>query len=166
MPIRSIVRRDPYTPEVFDFRRNFDDLFSRLFIAPAWDRWSNANADLAWVPAADCFIDKNNYHIQMALPGVKPGEVNLQVHGNELRISGERKQELTPSEDRSFQREITYGAFERMIPLPEGVQSEKMEANFVNGVLEITAPLSEKALPRRIEIKADVNAHQGKKLAA
>lgn len=165
MPTRALTHRDPLMPDVFDFRRNFDDLFTRMFIAPAWDRWSSGSSNLAWIPAVDCFIENNRYHIQMALPGVKPNEVNLQVHGNELSISGERKQDLAPSEERTFQREITYGAFERVIPLPEGVQGDKIEANFVNGVLQVTAPLSEKAIPRRIEIKGETTT-TGRKLAA
>lgn len=164
MPIRALTHRDPYLPDNFDYRRNFDDFFTRMFISPIWDRWSTSGLNSTWIPAADCFIDQNRFHCQMSLPGVKPGEVNLQVHGNELRISGERKQDLTPSDDRTFQREIAYGAFERTITLPDGVQGEKMEASFANGVLDITAPLSEKAMPRRIEIKADATA--GRKLAA
>ncbi|MGH9468043.1 MAG: Hsp20/alpha crystallin family protein [Terriglobales bacterium] len=160
MPSRSLSRRDPF--DVYDSRRNFDDFFSRMLANPFWERWSSSGTSIAWVPPLECFIDQNRYQIRLALPGVKPSDVSLQVHGNELSISGERKQDVTPSEDRTFQREITYGAFERVITLPEGVQSDKIEANFNNGVLEVSAPLSEKAMPRKIEIKGE----QGKKLAA
>lgn len=166
MPSRSLTRRDPFATDVFDFRRNFDDLFSRMFTS-YWDqgrdRWSGSNV-LAWIPPVESYIDQNRFHIRLALPGVKPSDVNLQVHGNELSISGERKQEITPSEERSFQREIAYGSFERIVPLPEGVQGDRIEANFRDGVLQISAPLSEKALPRRIEIKSE--GGEGKKLAA
>ncbi|MGH9488079.1 MAG: Hsp20/alpha crystallin family protein [Terriglobales bacterium] len=142
MPSRSLSRRDPY--DVFDMRRPLlDDFFTRMFTSPFWERWSSTGAPVAWVPPLECYIDQNRYHIRLALPGVKPNEVNLQVHGNELSISGERKQEVTPAEDRSFQREITYGSFERVVALPEGVQSDKLEANFDCGVLVITAPLNE-----------------------
>jgi len=166
MPTRVLARRDPSLSDVFDYRRNFlDDMFSRMFTAPLWDRWPSAtmNPAVAWIPPLEAYIDQNRYHVRLALPGVKPGEVNVQVHGNELSISGERKQETTPADERTFQCEITYGAFERIVPLPEGVQGDKIEANFVNGVLEISAPLSEKALPRKIEIKA---TSEGRKLAA
>lgn len=162
MAVRSLVRRDPYHADLYDVRRNFDDVFSRFFAAPLWERWSGAQSNADWIPAVESYIDQNQYHVRMALPGVKPDEVNIQVHGNELSISGERKQEVMPSEDRSYQHEILYGAFERVIPLPEGVQSDKVEANYNNGVLEISVPLSEKAVPRKIEIKSG----GGKKLAA
>lgn len=168
MPARGLTRRDPYLNDIFDFRRNFDDLFSRMVSGPYyWDRWSSSGQPLAWIPPVECFMDQNKFHVNLALPGVNPNDVNVQAHGNELTISGERKQESTPSEDRTFQREITYGAFERVIPLPEGVQADKIEAHFRHGVLEVTAPLSEKAMPRKIEVKAiEGKSEGGKKLAA
>lgn len=169
MPARGLTRRDPVLSDIFDFRRNFDDLFSRMVSGPYWERWSGTGSPIAWIPPVECFIDQNKFHVNLALPGVQPNQVNVQAHGNELTISGERKQETTPSEDRSFQREITYGAFERVIPLPEGVHADKIEANFRNGVLEVTAPLSEKALPRKIEVKAiegNAGGKSDKKLAA
>lgn len=161
MPSHTLTRRDPY--DVYDPRRSFDDFFSRMFTNPFWERWSTSGSPVAWIPPMECYIDQNKYHIRLAIPGVKPDQVNLQVHGNELSISGERKQDITPAEDRSFQREITYGSFERLVTLPEGVQTEKIDANFNNGVLEISAPMSEKALPRKIEIKGESG---GRKLAA
>ncbi len=166
MAPRSLIRRDPYSADVFDLRRNFDDLFNRMFTGPFLERWTGPGAaSFAWMPPVESYIDQNKFIVRLALPGVKPGDVNIQAHGNELSISGERKQEITPPDERSFQREFAYGAFERVVPLPEGVQAEKIEANFNNGVLEISAPLSEKALPRRIEIKGETAA-TGRKLAA
>ncbi|HEY7838710.1 MAG TPA: Hsp20/alpha crystallin family protein [Terriglobales bacterium] len=163
MAIRSLIRRDSYNPDIFNFRRNLDDVFSRLLTVPSWDRWSGSQTNADWIPAVESYIDQNKFHVRVALPGVKPEEVSIQVHGNELSIAGERKQELAPSEDRSFQQEILYGAFERIVPMPEGVQSDKVEANYHNGVLEVSAPLSEKAIPRKILIKS---TEGGKKLAA
>lgn len=160
MPSRALSRRDPY--DFYDPRRNFDDLFTRMFSNPFWERWSSTGNAVAWIPPMECFIDNNRYQIRLALPGVRPSDVNLQVHGNELSISGERKQDVIPSDDRSFQREITYGSFERVVTLPDGVESDKIDANFNNGVLEISAPLSERALPRKISIKGG----ESKKLAA
>lgn len=159
MPTRTLARRE-YIPDLFDLRRNIDDFFSRFSSS-----WEPTSANLDWIPAADSYMDQNKFHVRMALPGVRPDEVNLQVHGNELRISGERKQEVAPPEDRTFQREIVYGSFERVFTLPEGIQPDKVEANFHNGVLDITAPLSEKALPRKIQISSS-DTPSGRKLAA
>jgi HSP20 family protein len=159
----SLTRRDSFAPDIFNSYRNSDDFFNRLF-APAWERWmTSSSSNLDWIPAVESYIDQNKYHVRMTVPGVKPSDVNVQVHNNELVISGERKQEQTPSDERTFQREIVYGSFERVLPLPDGVQGEKIEASYANGVLEITAPLSEKTLPRKIDVKS---AETGRKLAA
>lgn len=162
MPGRALSHRDPFLVDALDFRRNFEDFFGRFFGAPILERWS-ANPAVAWIPPVETFIDQNKFNVRLALPGVKPAEVNVQAHGNELTITGERKQEVVPADERSFQREITYGAFERVIPLPEGTQTDKIEARFVNGVLEVYAPLSAAALPRKIEVK---EASEGRRLAA
>jgi HSP20 family protein len=52
-----------------------------------------------------------------------------------------------------LEREVAYGVFERTLTLPEGVIVEKLTAEYVNGVLEIAAPISVAALPRKIEVK-------------
>jgi len=71
-------------------------------------------------------------------------------------IRGERKLPQLVKEAELFEREITYGVFERTLSLPEGVNVEKLRAEYVNGVLEITAPVATAALPRKIEIMTTV----------
>ena len=71
-------------------------------------------------------------------------------------IRGERKVTNRVKEAELFEGEITYGVFERTFTLPEGVNVEKLMAEYVNGVLEITAPVAAAALPRKIEIKTTV----------
>ncbi len=151
---RFLQRRDPYLSDLFQFRRNFDDLFTQM-LQPLGVSSSEQQLNLGWVPAMECSLDQsqNKYHVRLALPGVKPDEVNIQVHGNELTISGERRQESEQKQRQYLQREFSYGAFERSIALPEGIDPDKIEARFEQGVLNITVPLSEKAQPKRIQIQ-------------
>jgi HSP20 family protein len=88
------------------------------------------------------------------LPGVDPKDVDLQVQGNTLTISGERSTTHETKEADYLRREITYGSFQRSILLPEGVDKDKLNAEYRNGILEITAPIATAALPRKVEIKA------------
>ena len=88
--------------------------------------------------------------------GVEPKDVQIHAQGNLLTIHGERKVTHRVKEAELFEDEITYGVFERTLTLPEGVNVEKLMAEYVNGVLEITAPVAAAALPRKIEIKTTV----------
>lgn len=153
MANRGLVRRDPFWQELMDFRSNFDDILSRFFQTPQGSSESGAGY-YNWAPAAECYMKDNRFHVRLALPGVDPKDVNIQVHGNNLTISGERKQEQKVSEENYAFREFSYGSFQRTLTLPEGVKNEQVEAQYKNGVLEITAPVTEAALPRRVQIKS------------
>jgi HSP20 family protein len=96
----------------------------------------------------------NQYHLRVALPGVEPNEVQINLQGNYLNISGEHKSEQEKKDSDYMHKEFSYEHFERTVMLPESVDTGKINAEFNNGVLEITAPLSANALPRKIEIKS------------
>ena len=107
-------------------------------------------------PAVESFIEKEGkkFHCQVMLPGVDPKDVNLQVQGNTLTISGQRSTSRETKEADYLHREITYGSFQRSILLPEGVDKDKLNAEYRNGILDIAAPIAAAALPRKVEIKA------------
>jgi HSP20 family protein len=139
---------------MFDFRRNFDHAFNRLL------RWPSASQqELAYQnefsPAVEAFIDRDNkkFQCEVVLPGVDPKDVDIQVQGNMLTISGERTNTRETRDADFLQREISYGSFTRSLVLPEGVDKEKISAEYRNGMLEITAPIATASLPKKVEIK-------------
>ena len=83
-----------------------------------------------------------------------PKNVNIQVQGNTLAISGERTNTRETKEANFLHREISYGSFTRTLVLPEGVDKDKISAEYRNGMLEITAPIANAALPKKVEIKS------------
>ena len=143
--------------ELFGFRREFDEIFNRILGGKPW-------AELAAVPpfkkefnftsAVEAYVDKEGkkYVCRVTLPGVEPKDVQIQAQGNLLTIHGERKFTRRVKEVELREQEVAYGVFDRTITLPEGVIAEKLTAEYVNGVLEITAPITVAALPRKIEI--------------
>jgi HSP20 family protein len=149
----NLIPRDTFYQDMVDFRRNFDQVFNRFL------RWPSAQEDLTQVrefsPAVESFIDKNNkkFHCEAQLPGVDPKDVEIHVQGNTLTITGERTSSRETNEADYLQREITYGSFTRSLVLPEGVDKERVTAEYRNGVLEITAPIATASLPKRVEIK-------------
>lgn len=157
--MRSLIPRDNFFQDLFDFRRDFNQIFNRFLSWPSTPE-DPTETTAGFSPAIESFIDRDGkkFHCQVMLAGVDPKDVNLQVQGNTLTISGERSTEHETKEADYLRREITYGAFQRSILLPEGVDNDKLNAEYRNGILEITAPIAVAALPRKVEIKALPNA--------
>lgn len=151
----NLVLRNNLFQDLFDFRRDFDQIFNRMLMEwPSRELGTNGTA-AAFAPAVESYIDKDGkkYHCRVSLPGIDPKEVQIHAQGNMLTIRGERKVERRSKDVDVFHEEISYGAFERTFTMPEGVDVDKLSAEYKNGVLEITAPIAASALPRRIEVK-------------
>jgi len=149
----SLMEPQSFYHHLWHFRRDFDEIFNRMMgMTPVPETKLLAEV---FTPPVEAWTDPETkkFYLRVAVPGIDPKEVKVETQGNMLTISGERKKIETKKEATYHYRELTYGAFERTLPLPEGVDIEKLVAEFNNGVLEITAPLAAAALPRRIEIK-------------
>ena len=151
----KLIPRDNFFQDLFDFRRDFDQIFNRFLSWPSAQE-EDAMTTAGFSPAIESFIDKDGkkFHCHVMLPGVDPKNVNLQVQGNTLTISGERSSTRETKEAEYLRREISYGSFQRSILLPEGVDTDKLNAEYRSGILEITAPIAAAALPRKVEIKS------------
>lgn len=111
----------------------------------------------AWVPTTDIFARGNDLVIRCELAGVYQNDIDISLANGVLSVSGERRSELDGEELAFYTRERSFGHFRRTINLPEGVDGGKMDAAFVDGLLEITiegaANLPE---PRRVRIRSQV----------
>jgi HSP20 family protein len=150
------TRRGNVFEGLFDFRRDFDGIFNRLLTQSAQKNNGALITLVASVPPIEARVDAqdNKYHLRVALPGVEPNEVQITLQGQYLTISGEHKTQQDEKDSAYLEKEFFYERFERTIALPDAVDTEKINAEFSNGVLEITAPLKAGALPKKIEIKS------------
>ena len=105
-------------------------------------------------PLINLTEDKDNYYVRAELPGVKGEELDIQVTGKNLAISGERKIAAEEEGARYHRREREAGTFSRMIGLPGEVDSNSVEANLENGILSIIVPKAEIAKPKQIAVKS------------
>ena len=124
--------------------RLFNTLFDTPTVASAPAR--------RFAPATDLIESDSHYILRADLPGLSEDDVNVELDGNVLTVSGERRSE---SEDRKagYHRvERSYGSFRRSVRLPEGVDAEAITATFDKGVLEITVPKPEAAKPHKVQI--------------
>ena len=131
-----------------------EDLFPQFFEGATTDEAAPAAPAAAWFPAAEGRLEDGTYVIQFALPGVDPKEVQVSVMDNVLTVKGERKANHDPTGQNYFVREVTYGAFQRSMALPEGVDAARVEAKSANGMLEVRVPAPRAATPRMIEVTA------------
>jgi HSP20 family protein len=152
----NLYANDRFFEELFGFRRDLDEMFNRVAISKPWGRELPAfRKTFNFAPAVETYVDREakKYVCRVSLPGVEPKDVHIQAQGNMLTIRGERKLTHSTKEVELLEGEVVYGSFERTFTLPEGVLAEKLNAEYVNGVLEIAAPVAVAALPRKIEIR-------------
>ena len=105
-------------------------------------------------PAMNIWANEEGQVITAEIPGVDSSELEISVTGEILTLSGSRKAEEVGDETTYHRRERGCGAFKRSIQLPYPVQSDKIEASFKNGVLNITLPRAEQDKPRKITVKS------------
>jgi HSP20 family protein len=124
------------------------DEVERLFHSPS----RTANASTPWVPALDVYEQKDNYLVQVELPGVNKDDVKLSLEQGTLTITGERKGDVKEETAEAYHVERFQGRFQRTVNLPESIASDKVTAQYKDGVLTVTLPKREEAKPRQIDI--------------
>ena len=109
----------------------------------------------AWIPTADIFAKGQDLVIRCELAGVEREDLEVSLAGGVLTIDGERKGE--PEDVSYYSRERYYGRFRRTMTLPEGVEGDRITADFENGLLEVTVKgAADYPEPERIRIGTSV----------
>src|SRR5258708_7957216 len=106
-------------------------------------------------PAVDIGEKDNAYEVTADMPGFEEKSIEVQVEDGSLSIKGERKWEKEEKKKDYYVSEREFGSFERSFPLPEGVDTDKIEASLKNGVLTVTLPKTAEAQKpaKKIEVK-------------
>jgi len=107
------------------------------------------------VPAVNISETADEYHIELAAPGLKKEDFKISLDHKILSISVEQRKENAVNEKKYNKREYSYSSFVRSFTLPEGADDARIEAGYADGVLKITLPKKEeaKSVRRQIEIK-------------
>ena len=157
----GMTRWTPFT-ELATLHRDLDSLFGRVFGESGPSQTSSPG--LTFTPAVDVVKAGDKWTVSMALPGIDPKDVEINVVGRTLRVRGERPFDGYADGVEPVVSEISYGKFEREFTLPENIDSERVQATYRHGMLELTLPLKESAKPRRIQI--DTTAPETKQIKA
>jgi HSP20 family protein len=95
-------------------------------------------------------------NLRFVVPGVSEGHVEITMQGNQLVISGERPTPENFSKNGGSFYRLPYGKFERKVDLPNGLDTDHIEAHLHHGLLDIRIPIAETMKPKRIEIQSKV----------
>jgi HSP20 family protein len=148
----ALIRWEPVR-ELNTIQNEMNRLFNTFFENPA-QGGGQAAATRRWIPAMDLVETEDDFVLRADLPGVNESDVNIELEDNVLTVSGQRKAEHEERKEGYYRVERASGAFSRSLTLPEGVDPERVTANFDKGVLEIRIPKPEQRKPRKVTISA------------
>jgi HSP20 family protein len=103
----------------------------------------------------DLVETEDHYLLKADLPGMRQDEVAIEFNDGTLTISGERNAEYERKEKGFFRLERSFGKFSRSLTLPDGIDPDRIDASFHDGVLEVTIPKPEQRKPRRIAVSGN-----------
>ncbi|WP_417383357.1 Hsp20/alpha crystallin family protein [Gimesia sp.] len=130
------------------FRNEMDHLLNRFS-----DDFGNGWLTQGYAATLDLSETNNHIEVRMDVPGIQPEEIDVEVSGNLLRITGERKEENEEKGKMFHRMERRSGRFSRSVTLPCEVQEDQVEASCENGVLTISLPKCESVKPHKINVK-------------
>jgi HSP20 family protein len=147
----ALIRWEP-ARELQSLQQEVNRLFGTVFDSPT------AGAGTAqlrqWVPAMDLVEEQDHFVLRADLPGVSEDDVSIELDDNVLTVSGKRASEHEERREGYYRVERASGSFSRSLTLPDGVDAERIDASFANGVLEVRIPKPEQRRPRRVAINS------------
>ncbi|HEY6552801.1 MAG TPA: Hsp20/alpha crystallin family protein [Vicinamibacteria bacterium] len=147
----AIVRWEPVR-DLVSLQDRMNMLFNQSFRGINRGGTEEDWAQGAWSPAVDIYEKDGNIVLKAELPGIDAKDVDVSVENNILTLRGERRFDQEVQRENYQRVERSYGAFTRSFTLPTVVDTEKIKAEFKDGVLRMTLPKKEEAKPKQISI--------------
>jgi HSP20 family protein len=153
----AMVARELFNYPTMGWRHPFAELERMSRQMDRLSQGLTGRSNLTWrtarvFPAINLTEDADNYYVRAELPGIRADALDIQAVGKNLTISGERTIASEGESVRYHRREREDGKFSRVIGLPGDINTEKIEAKLVNGLLTVTIAKAEAAKPKQIAI--------------
>jgi HSP20 family protein len=142
----ALVRWNPYR-EMETLQREMNRLFDSLTPAS-----NGENGVTDFIPPAEMTETPEAIHLKLEVPGVESKDLDVQVTAEAIAISGERKYEARTEAKGVTRTEFRYGQFRRVIPLPARIENTKVQAEYKNGILNLTLPKAEEEKNRVVKV--------------
>jgi HSP20 family protein len=143
----ALVRWDP-AREVDSLQSEMNRLFDTFFGG------NDTPGVRRWVPAMDLVETDDHLVLRADLPGLDQDDVSIEIKDGVLTVSGQRQAEREEKAEGFHRVERAYGSFSRSLSMPQGVDPDKVAAEFDKGVLEVRIPKPEERKPHRVAIGA------------
>lgn len=137
------------------------DPFQEMRSLLSWEPFRQLRAnvpELQFMPAFEVKETKDGFLFKADVPGVKENDLEINLTGDRLVISGKREAEKTEKNETLYTYERSYGSFQRAFTLPQGVDAEHAHAELKEGVLTVLLPRVAAAQPKKIAVKAGEKA--------
>jgi len=145
----NLVRWNPWR-EMETFSDRVNRLFDGRFFSPVWLSEESGLRD--WAPVVDIYDHDEKIVVKAELPGVDKKDIHVDVKDGVMTLRGERSFENEVKEGNYHRKERAFGKFHRSFTLPEGLDPDKVEADYKDGVLKIEIPKPEEKKPKKITI--------------
>jgi len=141
----------PWQPfqELETLQQEMNQLFDRLMPSSSINSLSTA-----FVPPAEMQETADAIQLRLEVPGLAPDDLDVQATQDTITVSGERRSQSRQEGNGSVRSEFRYGKFQRTIALPVPIQPQQVQADYRNGVLNLTLPKAEEARATPVQIKA------------
>jgi HSP20 family protein len=137
-----------------DLRTEMNRVFDSFFREPFGAISESFGFGDQFAPMLDISETETDITLQAELPGVDPKDLDITVLADRLTISGEKKEALEKTEQNYHHKEIRSGKFSRSVPLPSGVDTQNVTADYKNGVLTVRLKKAEASAARKISVKS------------
>ena len=131
-----------------DFRRSFDQMFDSFYSSAR----RTSGQEGVFLPAVETGWTDDFLNLRVVLPGVAQEDLKLSLEGGNLVIQGERKLPKDFGKQGAVYNQLAYGKFERRLELPGGLDTDHMQANLHDGLLDIQIPVAAAVKPKQIPI--------------
>jgi HSP20 family protein len=141
----ALVRWQPFS-EIDSLQREMNRVFDSL--VPR----TTDSLNSAFAPAAEMEETPEAIHLKLEVPGMDAKDIDIQVSAEAVSISGERKEEMKTEENGMTRSEFRYGSFRRVIPLPARVENNNVNAQYKDGILNLTLPKAEEEKNKVVKV--------------
>jgi HSP20 family protein len=145
----TLIRRPTPLTDLVSFRDAMERLFDERFFRPIWI----GNGEREVAPALDLFTTPDAVIAKVALPGVKPEDVDVTIGDDLVTITGTFKEEKETSDAGYVQKELSQGKFSRSFSPPTAIKADAAKADFKDGLLTLTLPKTEEVKPTHVKVQ-------------